>query len=77
MFNKWIANPVDGVKVYYSEQERAVFFKVDGVIFSYHSIGLTEQIRSFIRSGGNVPIEWAGIRLQKIPVELFDLAMSP
>lgn len=76
LFDQWIANPVEGVAVYYSREERAVFFEVDGVVFSYHCIRLSEGIRSFIQSPKNRPIEWAGIRLQKIPVELLDLAMA-
>lgn len=76
LFDQWIANPVDGVKAYYNEREGAVFFEVDGVVFSYHRIGFSERIRSFIHSAANSPIEWAGLRLQKIPVELFDLALA-
>lgn len=76
LFEKWIANPVRGVKAYYDGKERAVFFEVDGVVFSYHNIRLSDTTRSFIRSAANKPIEWPGIRLQKIPVELFDLALA-
>ncbi len=76
LFDQWIANPVDDVKAYYNVGEGAVFFDVDGVIFSYHRIGLSKRIRSFIYSAANSPIEWAGMRLQKIPVELFDLALA-
>ena len=76
LFDQWIASPVDGVKAYYNEREGAVFFKVDGVIFSYHRIGFSERIKSFIRSASNKPIEWEGVRLQKIPVELFDLELA-
>ncbi len=76
LFDQWIASPVDGVKAYYNEREGAVFFDVDGVVFSYHRIGFSERIRAFIHSAANSPIEWAGVRLQKIPVELFDLALA-
>lgn len=76
IFDQWIANPIEGVRTYYNEEEGAVFFDVDGVIFSYHWISLTERIKTFIHSAANKPIEWGGVRLQKIPVELFDLAMT-
>lgn len=76
LFEEWIAKPIDGVKAYYDGKERAVFFDVDGVVFSYHNIRLSDTTRSFIKSGDNRPIEWPGIRLQKIPVELFDLALA-
>lgn len=76
LFDQWIAHPVDDVKAYYNEIEGAVFFDVDGVVFSYHRIGFSERIRSFIHSAANSPIEWAGVRLQNIPVELFDLALA-
>lgn len=76
LFEEWIANPVKGVKACYDGKERAVLFEVDGVVFSYHNIRLSDTTRSFIRSAANRPIEWPGIRLQRIPVELFDLALA-
>lgn len=76
LFEDWIVNPVKGVKASYDCKERAVFFEVDGVVFSYHNISLSDTTRSFIRSTSNKPIDWPGIRLQKIPVELFDLALA-
>lgn len=74
LFDQWIAKPVEGIRAYYNEREGAVFFDVEGVIFSYHRIAINDRIRGFIRSSANKPIEWGGIRLQKIPVEVFDLA---
>ena len=76
LFDKWIKSPVDGVKAYYNKEEGAVFFSVAGVVFSYHRIRLSDRIRDFIQSPGNVPILWNGVRLQKIPVEIFDLAKT-
>lgn len=76
LFDQWIANPVVGVSAFYNDKEGAVFFDVDGVVFSYHRIRFSERIRSFIHSASNRPIAWAGIRLQTIPVELFDLALA-
>ena len=76
LFDKWINNPVERVRAYYDEKEGAVFFEDFGVVFSYHNIRLSEGIRSFIGSESNRPIAWQGIRLQRIPVELFDLARA-
>ena len=76
LFEKWIKSPIDGVSAYYNSKEGAVFFSVDGVVFSYHRIRLSERIRNFIQSSGNKPIPWSGVRLQKIPVELFDMAKA-
>jgi hypothetical protein len=76
LFEQWVEEPVDGVKAFYDGKEGAVFFDVDGVVFSYHCIRLTDSLRSFIKSAANKPIAWQGIRLQRIPVELFDLAMA-
>lgn len=76
LFEKWIKLPIDGVSASYNSKEGAVFFSVDGVVFSYHRIRLSERIRNFIQSPGNKPIPWSGVRLQKIPVELFDLAKA-
>jgi len=76
LFDNLIANPISGVNVYYNSREDAVFFKIDGVIFSFHRIKLTDRMLSFVRSQNNVPIVWEGIRLQKIPVELFDISSA-
>ena len=76
LFEQWIGEPVEGVKAFYDEEEKAVFFEVDGVVFSYHNIGLSDKIISFVKSAANKPIAWPGIRLQRIPVELFDLALD-
>ena len=73
---QWIEEPVKGVKAYYDGKERAVFFDLAGVVFSYHNIRLSDSIRSFVKSAANKPIAWPGIRLQRIPVELFDLALA-
>ena len=76
LFEQWIEEPVKGVKAYYDGKERAVFFDLAGVVFSYHNIRLSDSIRSFVKSAANKPIAWPGIRLQRIPVELFDLALA-
>ena len=67
---------IDGVKACYDSNEKAVFFEVDGVVFSYHNISLSDTIQFLIRSAANKLIERPDIRLQKIPVELFDLALA-
>ena len=76
LFEQWIEEPVKGVKAYYDGKERAVFFDLAGVVFSYHNTRLSDIIRSFVKSAANKPIAWPGIRLQRIPVELFDLALA-
>lgn len=76
LFNQWISHQIADVWAYYDVMEGAVLFSVDGIIFSFHRIGLSERVRDFIRTKGNKPIVWNGIRLQKIPVELFNLAMA-
>ena len=76
LFDQWVGSPVEGVRSYYDAKEGAVFFQVDGVVFSYHCITQTTRTRAFIQSAANRVIEWAGIRLQRIPVEVFDLALA-
>ncbi len=76
LFNQWISHQIVGVCAYYDVVEGVVLFNVDGIIFSFHRIGLSERVRDFIRMKGNKQIVWNGIRLQKIPVELFNLAMA-
>ena len=76
LFSQWIAERAEGVEACYDGEERVVIFKVDGVVFSFHNIQLSDRIRSFVRTVENRPIAWTGIRLQKIPVELFWLAQA-
>ena len=64
------------MKAFYDERERTIFFEVAGVVFSYHNIRLADSIRSFVKSAANRPIECPGIRLQRITVELFGLALA-
>lgn len=76
LFEQWICDPVEGVRASYNESEGAVFFEIEGIVFSYHNIRLTDRMKSFIKSGANKQVVWQGIRLQKIPVELFSLALD-
>lgn len=76
LLEQWIEAPVSGVRAYYDAVEGAVFFDVDGVIFSYHRIPLSPEIRTFTASAANLRIEWKGVRLQRIPVRVFDLALA-
>jgi len=76
LFDQWIAQHVEGVTAYYNGKEGAVFFEIDGIVFSYHRIGFSDRIRKFIHTPDNKPIMWSGVKLQRIPVELFDLAMA-
>lgn len=64
-------------KCSYDTQENVLFFEVNDIVFSFHYVPMTEKLSAFIGSNENTPIEWGGIRLQKIPVELFILAHSP
>lgn len=76
LFDERITKLIDGVKAYYDSNEKAVFFEVDGVVFNCHNIRLSDTIQILIRSAANKLIERPDIRLQKIPVELFDLALA-
>lgn len=49
--------------VYYSVQEKCLFFQVFDVIFSYHHVGETPLI---IQASQFKPIVWKGIRLRPI-----------
>ena len=73
VFAGYILHPVDGVQAYYAIDERCVYFKVYGVVFSFHHIPCNGLIRSYVASPKNVPLKWSGIRLQKIACEVLDI----
>lgn len=76
LLEQWLDNPVEGVNACYDRAGHVLLFDIDGVVLSYHFIPLTSKIRKFVYSPANRPIKWNGLRLQKIPVELFDLALA-
>lgn len=60
------------VSYFYDREEKCMYVKVYGVIFSFHYITESETILNNIQD----KIEWEGIRLQKIAIEVYELALK-
>lgn len=61
-------------ELYYAPQEHCVYIRCYGIQFSFHNIVETNEIKDFMNSTKNVPVNWDGIRLQPIADKLFILA---
>ncbi len=61
-------------ELYYSPQQHCVYIRCYGIQFSFHNIVETTEIKEFVGSKTNLPVEWDGIRLQFIADKLFLLA---
>lgn len=61
-------------ELYYAPQEHCVYIRCYSIQFSFHNIIETNEIKDFISSTKNVPVNWDGIRLQPIADKLFMLA---
>lgn len=61
-------------ELYYAPQQHCVYIRCYGIQFSFHNIVETTEIKEFIKSTKNSPVEWDGIRLQPIADRLFMLA---
>lgn len=61
-------------ELYYAPQQHCVYIRCYGIQFSFHNIVETTEIKEFIKSKANSPVEWDGIRLQPIADRLFTLA---
>ena len=65
-------DPLQNVSYFYNREEKCMYVKVYGVIFSFHYITESETILNNIQD----EIEWEGIRLQKIAIEVYELALK-
>lgn len=57
------------ITYYYNPEEGCLYIKVEDVIFSFHQVPQTPEI---LKASFSKPIQWPGIRLQKIAQPLFD-----
>lgn len=71
-----IYHPIKGLDYYYNDDENVLYFKIYGVVFSYHNVTQNSKAQLFSKASEHIPIEWPGIRLQKFPVELWELSLS-
>ena len=57
------------ITYYYDQEESCLYIKVEDVIFSFHQVPLTPEI---LKASFSKPIQWSGIRLQKIAQPIFE-----
>lgn len=55
--------------LFYDSAQKCIYFEVFGVIFSFHQIIETKLIKNV--AAKNTPIQWTGVRLQRIAQNLF------
>jgi hypothetical protein len=63
----------DILSYYFSKDEYCLYFKVGGIVFSFHHVPLTSGI---LKASFASAIIWPGIRLQKIAQPLLNLALK-
>jgi len=62
----------DETSVYYDKNCKCFYFNIFGVVFSFHQVKETKPIVTI--AANNEPIEWPGIRLQRIAQQIFEYA---
>lgn len=63
----------DNISYYYNKEEYCLYFKLNGIVFSFHHVPLTSEI---LKASFASPISWPGIRLQKIAHPLLNYAIN-
>ena len=56
------------VSYYYNKDEYCLYIKLATIVFSFHNVPMTSEI---LKASFSHPIEWPGVRLQKIAKKLF------
>lgn len=67
-------NKFQKCSVYYDKNCKCFYFDILGVIFSFHQVKETKSIVSI--AANNIPIEWPGVRLQRIAQKIFEYAVE-
>lgn len=61
-------------EIYYDEKGQCAYIRCFGIQFSFHNIGRNRLGEEFINSSKNKKVDWDGIKLQPIALELYHLA---
>lgn len=67
-------NSFSGTSLFYDSVQKCMYFDVFNVIFSFHQILETKLIKNV--ASRNSPIQWTGVRLQRIAQKVYELAKS-
>ncbi|MGB5989056.1 MAG: hypothetical protein WBG43_04900 [Marinifilaceae bacterium] len=76
LFSRLISLDMSSVDLSINIKEQCAYIKIYGLQFSFHHIGIGDDIKGFINKDKNTIVEWEGVRLQKIAGELFTLALE-
>lgn len=61
------------ISYYYNKDEYCLYIKLVTIVFSFHHVPMTSEI---LKASFSHPIEWPGVRLQKIAKKLFLFAVD-
>jgi hypothetical protein len=64
------------IQFYINASQQCAYIEIYDIQFGFHNITIYEKLKDFINSLENKPLEWKGIRLQKIANELFNYAVK-
>ena len=64
------------IQFYINASQQCAYIEIYGLQFGFHNITIYDELKVFINSTENKPVEWKGIRLQKIANELFTYAVK-
>lgn len=60
------------IEIYVDDSKYCAYIELYNLQFSFHNISIGEKLKGFIKSPLNKPVNWKGLRLQKIAGELFE-----
>lgn len=66
--------PFADTSLFYDNVQKCMYFEVFGVIFSFHQILETKLIKNV--ASKKTPIQWTGVRLQRIAQSVYELAKA-
>lgn len=66
------SNLVEELK--YNAQKQCTYIRCYGIQFSFHNVGVNRLGEDFVKSFANERVDWDGVRLQPIALELYHLA---
>ena len=62
------------VQFYINPSQQCAYIEICELQFGFHNITIYDKLKDYINSPENIPVEWKGIRMQKIANELFGYA---
>ena len=71
LFLKLLYSPMDGVEIYWDEEEEVTYFRLRGRQFGFHYVPLMGCYVAAMRKAGIRQQLWDGIRLQDVAARLF------